>query len=369
MADYNEQLDDTQPNAPFSDDILTPTINPEAEERGRGGCGFQFVIIAILLLFAIAIVALAGLAGWTNGQREGNRNLSATHSAAIDEQIRSVSDDVASANLVLLSARIQWLATQTPGVAALGDIMATGTALYMNNLPTVTPTVTPTFQPTATADSQQVAMPTPGEQGLDLAALFAQAQAAAATSVWTEAIDLLDVILATDPNFQSAQVRQLMSQSLNSYARELYNASQPAAANLIVARAEEFGPLAEGLAVEREAAELWLTASAGISTGSQTAVNALNQLLSYGPLGRYYDRATQLLYNGYVRRGDGLVAQGNPCGALSEYQQAMNVFSSGAANGKYSAAQASCAAMSAPTVDPNWMLTPGAVAPIGVPGT
>lgn len=369
MAAYNDQLDDTQPNAPFSDEILTPTINPEEEERGRGGCGIQFAVVAILLLFAIAIVALAGLAGWTNGQREGNRLLDATRSAAIDEQLRSVPDDVASANLVLLSARIQWLATQTPGVAGLGDIMATGTALYMNNLPTATPTITPTFAPTAEPNSEQVVMPTPGEQGLDLAALFAQAQAAAATSQWQEAIDLLDVILASDPNFQSAQVRQLMSQSLNSYARELYNASQPAAANLIVARAEEFGPLADGLAFERDAAELWLTARAGVSTGSQTAINALNELLGYGPNGRYYQQATQLLYDAYVRRGDGLVAQGNPCGAMSEYQRAMNVFSSGSANGKYTSAQASCASLSMPTADPNWMLTPGAVAPIGVPGT
>lgn len=369
MADYNAQLDDTQPNAPFSDEILIPTIDPEAEEGGRGGCGIQFVIVAILLLFSIAIVALAGLAGWRNGEREGNRLLSATHSAAIDEQLRSIPDDVASANLVLLHARIDWLATQTPGVAGLDEIKATGTALYMNHLPTATPTITPTAEPTAEPDSQQVIVPTPGEQGLDLAALFAQAQAAAATSQWAQAIDLLDVILASDSNFQAVQVRQLMSQSLNSYARELYNTNQPAAANLIVARAEEFGPLADGLAVEREAAELWLTASAGISTGSQTAVNALNQLLSYGPLGRYYERSTQLLYNAYVRRGDGLVAQGNPCGALSEYQRAMNVFSSGSANGKYSAAQASCAALAAPTADPNWMLTPGAVAPIGVPGT
>lgn len=369
MADYNEQLDDTQPNAPFSDEILTPTINPEAEEGGRGGCGIQFAIVAILLLFAIAIVALAGLAGWTNGQREGSRLLSVTRSAAIDEQLRSVSDDVANANLVLLSVRIEWLATQTPGVAGLGDIMATGTALYMNNLPTATPTVTPTLQPTATADSQQVIVPTPGEQGLDLAALYAQAQAAITSSQWTEAIDLLDVILASDPNFESAQVRQMMSQSLNRYALELYNSSQPAAANLIVARAEEFGPLADGLAVEREAAELWLTARAGVSTGSQTAINALNTLLGYGPNSRYYQQSTQLLYDAYVRRGDGLVAQGNPCGALSEYQRAMNVFSSGSANGKYSAAQTSCTNLSAPTADPNWMLTPGAVAPIGVPGT
>lgn len=366
LCSVTDHLSDTQPISPFRDDIpLTTTIDPEADGK-RGGCGMRVLIGGVLLLLSVAIVALAGLAGWTNGQREANRILAATHSAAVDEQISSIPGDVESGNLVLLNARILWLMTQTPGVSNLSDIMATGTALYINHLPTPTFTPSPTFEPTTTPDTQQVVIPTPENGSYDLAALLSEAQADVSTQQWQDAIDLLDVILGVDPTFQTAQVRQLMSEALNSYARYLYNANQPAAANLIVGRATEFGPLAEGLSFERDAAELFLTAKAGVSTGSQTAINALNQLLGYGPGGRYYQQAVQMLADAYIRRGDAYVAQGNPCAAVGEYQQAANTDTSGLAYGKFSSAQAACAAAQQPTADPNWMLTPGAVAPVGV---
>ncbi|MBK8027482.1 MAG: hypothetical protein IPK19_40380 [Chloroflexi bacterium] len=373
-----DNLSDTQPirpvNNPFADEgPLTPTIDPEGEGRRRG-CLTQILVGGILLLFSLAIVALAALAGWTSGQREGNKLIAATQQSAIQAQLNDVANDVADGNLILLDARIRWLATQTPGVPGLDGIVATGTALFFSIQPTATFTPSPTIPPSPTPDgsSQQVVAPTASSSGgYDLAAILAQAQAAMTSSQWEDVIELLDVILAVDPTFQSAQVRSMMSQALNNYARALYNAAQPAAANLIVGRAEEFGTLEEGLSFERYAAELYLTARAGVSTGSQTAINALNELLGLGAGGRYYADAQQMLYNAYVRRGDGLVGQGNPCGALSEYQQALAVFASGSASGKYASAQASCAALAVPTTDPNWFLTPGAeapVAPIGVPG-
>jgi hypothetical protein len=360
---------DTQPRRPFPDDLpLTPTIDPEAEpRRGGRGCLMQFLIGGGLLLFATAIVALAGLAGWTNGQREANRLIAATRAAAIDAQLRELPNDVASGNMVVFQARLQWLATQTPGVASLPDLMLTGTALYLSSLPTPTPTASPTPDaPTPTPDAPLVELPTPANGGYDPAALFAQAQAALGGGRYQDAIDLLDVVIAIDPNFQTGTVRSAMSQALNLYARQLYNAGQPAAANLLVNRAEEFGPLLEGLSFERYAAELYLTGRAGVSTGSQTAINALNELIGMGAGGRYYTEARSLLYNAYVRRGDSFVGQGNPCAAIAEFQRATQVQASGVANGRLAAAQASCAALSAPTADPNWFLTPGAVAPIGV---
>ena len=134
-------------------------------------------MIGILLVFSIAIVALAGLAGWTNGQREANRARTATSAAAIDEQIRSIPGDIASGNNVLVQARIEWLATQTPAVNGLNDIMLTATAFYNSIQPTATFTPSATFEPSATVDSQEAPIPTPSNGGYDLPALFAQAQA------------------------------------------------------------------------------------------------------------------------------------------------------------------------------------------------
>jgi len=366
----SDQLSDTQPRNPFQDEVpLTFTIDPELEGRRSGGCLTQFLIGGTLFLLALLIVGLAGAAGWTTGQREANRLATATRSAAIDEQLRLLPADVASGNRVLLDARIQWLATQTPGVFGLDAVRITATALYNNSLPTQTPTASPTLPASPTPEAVQVVVPTPGGSGYDLVAILGQAQNAMAASQWEDAIELLDVVLAADPAYQTVEVRRLMGQALNNYAAALYNEGLPAAANLIVSRAEEFGTLAEGLSYERYAAELYLTARGSVGTGSQTAINALQELIGLGAAGRYYNQALQLLYDAYINRGDGLVYAGNPCGAVGEYQRATQVLASGTANGKLGSAQAACAAAALPTADPNWALTPGAVAPIGVPGS
>ena len=143
--------------------------------------------------------------------------------------------------------RLRWLATQTPGVAGIGDYIMTATALYQNSLPTATPPASPTPEATAgSAATEDVASRRKDPAATISAQILNQAQSAAASSQWQDAIDLLDVIIGADPTFETQTVRTLMVQSLNSYARELYNANKPAEANLIVDRAETFGRCPKG---------------------------------------------------------------------------------------------------------------------------
>ncbi len=320
--------------------------------------------MGMVLLVAIAIVALAGAAGWTSGQREANTHALATQNAAVNEQLAHIPSDVDSGNTVLLDARIRWLATQTPGVPGVDGFIMTATALYQNSLPTATPLVTATPEATQMQATEVPAITQEASGGYDLTSILSQAESAVASSQWQDAIDLLDVILGADPTFDSAHVNQLMAQALNSYAGQLYNANQPAEANLIVTRARQVGTLADGLDYENMAAELYLTAKSAVGTGSPLAINDLQKVLNLGP-GRYFQEAQKLLYNMYVAQGDSYVAQGNNCSAASSYQQATNVFSSGVANGKYAAAQNICV-NAPPTVDPNLVIpSDGSVAPVG----
>ncbi len=364
---------DTQPRSPFKGEPinLTPDLRPDEERGGRGGsCLLTGLIVGMLLFVAVVIVALAAAAGWTSGQREASVGATATQNAAIGEQLQHIPDDVSSGNVVLLDARIRWLATQTPGVPGVGDLVMTATALYLNTLPTATPIASPTPAATeaATAAQDNIAITPESSGGYDLASLLAQAQTAMASSQWENAIELLDVIMGTDATFQTQTVRGLMSQALNSYAKELYNNNQPAQANTIVDRAEEFGPLAEGLAYERYAAELFLTARAGVGTGNPRAISALQELINQGSGGRYYSQALQLLYTAYVAQGDATYGQGDACSAAMQYQRAVNLLPSGAANGKLVTAQNACA-NATPTTDPNLVLSPEpGVAPVGQVG-
>lgn len=364
-------LDDTQPRSPLKDAALKPTIrmdehDPDEPPVSTGpGCGMIGLISVILVVFAVLIVALAGAAGWTAGQREGETILRSTRDGAIREQVDRIPADVASGNVVLLRTRLEWLATAAPDYADLPNLALTGTAVYFNSFPTPTPTLPPTVAATQAAPIQQVIATPARGGGFDIDAIYAQAQVAMNGALWEDAIELLDVVVGLDSNYESGDVRRLLNQALQNRALELYNADQPAAANILVGRAEEYGQIDSSLDYERYAAELFLEARAAVGIGSPVAVQSLQEVLSLGAGGRYYDESRQLLYNQYVLIGDSYMAQSNYCGAAGQYQFAMNVFGSGTANGKYANAQNLCV-NAVPTVDPNWMLTPGAVAPVGV---
>jgi hypothetical protein len=370
---YTPSLDDTQPRRPIPDEP-PPVEKRNAEDEGSGGPGCLIYVVALGLLFVIAlvVVALSGAAGWTSGLREASTNATATQNAVISEQLERIPGDIASGNTVLLEARLRALVTLTPGVAGLPEIASTATALFEQVNATATPEptreITPTPGISIEPTSEIVITADSASGGFDLAGLLQQAQAAAASSQWEDAIDLLDVIIAADENFQTGTVRSLMSQALNSYALQLYQAGQPAAANIIVGRAEEFGPLANGLAYERQVAEVYLTARAAAGINYPQAIQALRALLGYGP-GRYYQEAQQMLYDQYVKYGDAFTAEGNHCSASAQYQNAMTIFSSGSANAKYNSANALCV-MGVPTVDPFFTPSvPDGFAPIGVVAT
>ncbi|MBE2269408.1 MAG: hypothetical protein IAE80_14330 [Anaerolinea sp.] len=372
---YTPSMEDTQPRSPFQDKPLKPTIKPEGDAPAPGGtgCGMIGLIGVVLLVFGVLIVVLAGAAGWTTGQREAQTLIASTRQASVQEQVQRIPGDVANGNTVLLRTRLEWLATTAPDYADLPNLVLTGTAVYLNTLPTaaVTPSPTePAVQPTVVtpeATSEVVVTPAATDSGsqYDVASLFEQAQTAMNSAQWEDAYELLDVVIAVDPTYQTANVRRMINQALQNRALELYNAGQPAAANILVGRAEEFGQIDSSLDYERYAAELYLTARAAVGIGSPTAIAALERVMSLGFGGRYYEEAQQLLYNQYVIMGDAYYAQTNYCSAANQYQLAMGIFSSGTANGKYSNAQNLCQ-NAVPTVDPNWALTPGAIAPVGV---
>ncbi|NJO83534.1 MAG: hypothetical protein HC828_12430 [Blastochloris sp.] len=113
-------------------------------------------------------------------------------------------------------------------------------------------------------------------------------------------------------------------------------------------------------------------AAAGVGLSDPNAVRALQELLNLGP-GRYYEEARQMLYDLYVAAGDAEAGRGEYCPAVVQYQNAVNIMSSGAAVSKRDNARNICA-QATPTPDPLATmippLTPGGspIAPIGQPG-
>lgn len=366
-----QSLEDTQPTIPITEP--SAFIRPEEEETpvAEGpGCAIWGLIGVLVVGFALVIVLLAALAGWTSGQRTAQANATTTQSAAINEQLNRIPGDLASGNLELANARLQFLATLTPGVAGLPNLVQTATAVYLTRQPTATamPTATATPSPTVEATEDTTAMTQSATGDYDLPALLQQAQTAASLRDWPTAIERLDVMMAVDDSYETATVRGLMSQALNEYALELFRSGQLAEAIVVTDRAEQVGPLAEGLNFERLVAGYYLDAVASIGISFPAAIEALQQVYSLSP--NYRDgEIAHLLFQQYVGYGDALSQQGNFCAAVPLYDAALGVQSSVDIASRRDTASTLCATI---TLTPPALLTPGtppSIAPVGAPGS
>jgi len=378
---YESNLEDTRPQAPINDDEMIPGQiygGDGVSETRALSCGVTALLLGLLGLIAIGIVALTTYAGWTVGQREASTLAAATQASRIDEQLSFIPRDITSRNTYMLNVRLQWLSLMTPGVPQISEIAPTATAIYLEEqlsaTPPATATATATPEPVAEATSTEAPIATSPGGGFDLPALLARAQTAIDTAQWSEAIDLLDAISGLDPTFETTQVRRLLMQSLNRYAAELYNTyrtGEPgrlAEAIVITDRAEQLGPLDNGLAYERNAAQLYLDARRMVGLDPWQAMQALQQLAGLGQ-GRYYEEARQLLQQQWVALGDAQASINEYCPAAQYYQEALNIFTASSVVAKRDNANMLCS-QATPVPLPGTILPPsGDIAPIGVVAT
>lgn len=389
-----DNLDDTQPNAPVQPPQRgqsappqrppnqpppdgTPYLNPpdapygEPPQSSGPGCFVIGLIGLVAVLISLAVVGLAGTAGWTAGERIADRNATATQSVVIGQQIARIPQDVAEGNTVNLNRRLNYLETVAPNLPDVAIIQQTATALYINNLPTATPTPTvtpiPTQTPLPTMTTEATAPPVvevteeivptvdPALGGLaaqfDLNELLQEASGDAALGEYEAAYENLDIIVRIDSNFQRATVRQLMFDVLTRWARDLYTAeSTLAEAIRLTNLAEEFGSLEDNpLSYERFIAELYLGATRAISAGDHlSAINRLREIIAFqgSYLGQNLNR---LLFNEYVNYAQAWEFGQEYCQAVVQYNNALNLFADMTVEGRRDTAQQLCAAGLTPT--------------------
>jgi hypothetical protein len=346
--------------------VEPPLLDDEPVSSGPG-CFLWGCIGLFILALSAAIIALAGFAGFSAGTRIAQANALATQNAAISQQLSLIPGDIASGNQFLLSARIQFLATLTPAVSGLGDIMQTATAVYLTSVPTATPTPMPTVlaQPTviSTPTSAPLAV-TPGV-ALDLPALLEDARLSVSLADWGSAVETLDVILAADSTFQSTVVRSLMSEALNAQALQLFRfgtTGDLAEALRLTDRAREFGDVGE-LAYESYIAGLYLEAFNTLGIDFPTTIRSLQQV--YNEVPNYRD-VRQLLVQQYTGYGDAWVAQFEFCPAAAQYQNALALVQDAAVSAKLTNAQTLCA--QATPLGGATPLPGTLIAPVGQPG-
>lgn len=380
--------DDTQPRSPFRDAPPTsqqpPVMNmpPSDDDEGMQGPGcFLWGFIGLIIFgLGVAIVLMAGAAGWTSGVRVAELDATATANRRIGQQFEQIPTDLAAGNQQVLAFRLDYLMGLTPAVPGIEDVQRSATQLAINLQPTATytPSVTPTpteLPPEVTAEATEEAGNSAfdssnSDSPYDLEALLLEAQDQVDLGQYDDAIDTLDVIISIDPNYRSEIVRGLMSRALRTQAANLFQSLEGIAEAInLTNRAEEFGPIGE-LDYERLIGGLYLDAQRTIDLGNYvSAIRSLQQIVQYQTTYKGID-ITQEIFNQYVAYGDALVAGGQHCQAVAQYNNALNYFNSNSVIGKRDAAQNTCQLGISLTLTPGATLEGGGegVAPVGQPG-
>ncbi len=388
-------LDDTQPNKPVQMPPQ-PAGYPHAKEDDDGsgggpGCLAWGIVGIFSAGLALVVVMLAAFSGWSEGLDVARGYATATQDAYIFDQCNRTGNDIVMGNVGLVQRRLEDLLLQTPVPACLAQYIPTATQLYINNLPTVTPTASPT--PTLTSTPEITLAPdvpevttepqaVSNDSGYDLAGLLAEAQLAYDTSSFPIAIDTLEAIIAVDPNYEKGRVDNLLYQALMKQATFLYrNNGNLAEAILLTNRAEEYGDVGE-LNFERAVAQTYLESQVAKGINYGMAIRLLGQIVNNYGLPNYRGAQQQLIEQ-YIAYGDFLVQSSDNCGAVAQYDAALQLAVNDAVRVKRDTATQTCTFGQTPTFagtgatpDPNATVNPNvpvpptqpSLAPIGQPG-
>jgi len=382
--------DDTQPTQPpvardFQPTLLpppqpdVPPYDPEAEPGGPG-CVIWGVLGFVMVVLAGLVVVLAGFAGWSDGLRVAQARETQAQAAYVADQCERLAADLSAGSLGLAQRRFESLAESTPEPECVAQYAPTATALFMANQPTATPSPTMTTPAVATdvitatpeiQDEPQVVEPSPTTTGgFDLPALLQEARDLLTEGDRIEAIDLLEAIQAIDPTYEKADIDSLLFNALIREAEYHYRAQDGnlAQAILLTERAAEYGDIGNW-AFERDVAQLYLSAQTYLNINFGEAIRLLNRVISLSP--QYRDART-LLVRQYAAYGDAL-AQSDPCEAVMQYNNALNLAPSPNISTQRDVAQTNCDLRQSGTLlPPDQEGQPGVqtpIAPIGVPGT
>lgn len=194
-----QSLEDTQPRR---------ITLPSEEEPPSGGCGNTLLIgtVALFLLFMfVAVVGLAGLAGWRDGGIARQTQRAVALAGTVEGQLTLAANDLANQQYGLARGRCQYILEQQPFNRSAAECLSTAQA---GLLATATPTpVPPTATPTPLPETP---MPTPAGGAFTPEELFARGQEAMRRSDWESAMSWLEALRALDGTFRRREVEDML---------------------------------------------------------------------------------------------------------------------------------------------------------------
>lgn len=259
--------DDTQPRAPVAPRDVAPqlpaqpappldaqaaSLMADADDWARGRVPMQnepddtssrrsspLLLITVMLgtaCLCLAMIGLAGFAGYRDGLATNDARVTQTLATGIAQQYATGAADLQAGFAELAAARFEWIVEtiQAPTEYALDSpvqlaVARTIAAYTPTAAPTHTPTVTPTSPATDTPlppspePALSVTATQPAQQAQDQLQdpeyLYEQAMTAKRVARFEEAIEWLDALIALDPAYRSAEVKQELVNLLTEQGR------------------------------------------------------------------------------------------------------------------------------------------------------
>ena len=174
------------------------------------------VVMVSTLCLCLAMVGLAGFAGYRDGLATNDARITQTLATGIAQQYATGSADLQAGYAELAEARFAWIVetlhapTQYARDSSIQLAVARTIAAYTDTpSPTLTPTQTPTLTPLPTQPA--TATPNPLQ---DPAYFYSQAETALRLADYEDAIEWLDALTALDPAYRAEDVRALLIKAL-----------------------------------------------------------------------------------------------------------------------------------------------------------
>ncbi|MBI5958318.1 MAG: hypothetical protein HY866_06280 [Chloroflexi bacterium] len=205
-----------------------PPIDPHADTaevplpRSTARPVLVGVVMAATICLCLALVGLAGFAGYRDGLATNDARITQTLATGIAQQYATGVADLQQGYAELAAARFSWIVEtiQAPTQYALDSrlqlAMAKTIAAYT---PTPSPTILPTATATLTPMPTEPPIPTVEPSAtldalLDPAYLYQQAQVSMGVMRYEEAIEWLDALIALDPTHRPSEVKPMLVEAL-----------------------------------------------------------------------------------------------------------------------------------------------------------
>jgi len=205
----------------------------EAPIESRGGCArliLPGLVLTALAFICVALVGLAGVAGYRDGVNDGATRAAGTRISAINTQLPRIADDLHAGRFDLALKRCQYVATVRPADPQIVQCLSQA-AQALSATPTPSPSATATgtatvaISPTASALPASTTPNVPPTATLNgttgfLDSLWAQAQDSLRKNDYATAIQDLEALREYDPTYNARQIFQTLCSTYETQGRQ-----------------------------------------------------------------------------------------------------------------------------------------------------